>query len=280
MSSTTTFSEADDGAPEGHEDVAPLQDVKIQIADPVEVNIGKGDVKAASVAPKIEVKEEKSERDVLSQAIRIVLITILILSQRNLRHRPLPHFLRISRLSRAKGKAGIVKFDDGSSWLFGKRCTFEPGQLQQEPQPGTFQRGPDLDDYWRSGTGRWGGRAGVGKAWNKVNWALQAHDVATKARVSAKRLFRLEFPKDKKADFASQASSKQDIDQWIKHFMNRAQWETGKGGKAFKGFTGKEKCKGFKGGKGKDKGRGTWAGSSSSGSAPSVVPPPPPPARR
>ena len=72
MSSTTTFSEADDVAPEGHEDVAPLQDVKIQIADPVEVNIGKGDVKAASVAPKIEVKEEKSGRDVLSQATHCV----------------------------------------------------------------------------------------------------------------------------------------------------------------------------------------------------------------
>ena len=81
---------------------------------------------------------------------------------------------------KGKGKAGIVSFEDGNEWLFGKRHTFAKGELQEAPVDGQFFRGPAVEAGgadWRSGSGRWGARGGVGKAWNKVKWALHGHDV-------------------------------------------------------------------------------------------------------
>jgi hypothetical protein len=169
---------------------------------------------------------------------------------------------------KGKGKSGVVRFEDGSEWVFGKRGTFQEGHVQHEPEEGTFVRGPDLDPYWRSGTGRWGSRSGAGKVWNKVNWALHSHDVATKGAVSAKGLFREMFPKEGKADFDNTIESDDDIQSWIKHFMDLSQWRSG--GKSKGKSMGKYKSYGK--GQGQDKGK-----ASSSSAAPSVMPPPPPP---
>lgn len=159
--------------------------------------------------------------------------------------------------------------------MFGKRGTFEPGQLQQEPQEATFQRGPDLDNYLRSGTGRCGSRGGVGKHWGKARWALEAHDIATKDPVQAKRLFLQQFPEDKKADVDVLVTCQHDIDQWIQHFMNRAQWESGKSSRAFSG-----KPSACKNGKFQAASKGSGSASSSGAASSSLMPPPPPPARR
>ena len=122
----------------------------------------------------------------------------------------------------------MVSYDDGSEWYFGKRGIFPEGHLQHEPEAGSFVRGPDTDPYWRSGSGRWGGRSGVGKIWNSVNWALYSHDKRNRGAVSAQGLFRESFPRNQKADFDAAIVSGEDTQEWIKHFMNLAAWK-GKG---------------------------------------------------
>ena len=97
---------------------------------------------------------------------------------------------------------------------------------------------------------------------------MRGHGVAHKGRVSAKALFREQFPTDDKAFFDNALESEGDIQPWIKHFMDLADW---KGGSAGKGGKGKTWTKGK--GKVKDK-------SSSSSAASSVMPPPPPPSSR
>ena len=109
---------------------------------------------------------------------------------------------------------------------------------------------------------------------NKVNWALRGHGVAHKGRVSAKALFREQFPTDDKAFFDNALESEGDIQSWIKRVMDLADWNSpGKGGSKVPHGKGKGKTWGkFKGCSGMGK-------SSSSSAAPSAMPPPPPPNR-
>ena len=81
-------------------------------------------------------------------------------------------------------------------------------------------------------------------------------------------MFRDQLPKGDKDLSDNVLESEGDIQSWIKHFMDLADW---KGGSAGKGGKGKTWTKG----KGKVKGK-----SSSSSAAPSVMPPPPPPPSR
>ena len=92
-----------------------------------------------------------------------------------------------------------------------------------------------------------------------------------KGAVSAKGLFRDMFPKEAKADFDETIESDDDIQSWIKYFMDLAQWQSC------------DKAKGKSMGKYKSAGKGQAKdkGKASSGStAPSTMPPPPSPQRR
>ncbi len=138
----------------------------------------------------------------------------------------------MAKVIKGKGKASMITLEGGQSWVFGKRGTFQEGSFQDQHSGQRHATGPN--NYWRSGTGRYGSRCqGSNRGWSNIHWAPKGD-----RNKRAFNLFHQNLPLNAKPE-QGYVELNGCHDSWILHYRSKALREVEAKGKGAKGKTGK-----------------------------------------